>query len=481
MAIKKQDIPEIRHAGKEIVIPEGMTNPVAIDWLQKAEAAAQQVVNFREEFDAFPWDGAVSFAAVIKETYGFAKYSNTTDITVPCGPGETTVVRWGRVSIPGIEAIIAMDGRVENGVPLFTLVGTCKAKDREKIAQLADAVRMHLAKNSMYRGKAVRLQFPEGDFDLMSPPSFLDLSQVNPAELILPADADRLVNYSLFTPLRHADACKRAGIPLKRGVLLAGPYGCGKTLTAMVAAYYATRHGWTFVYIPRVGDLGRALLFAKRFQPCVIFAEDLDRTDRDDVNALQNTLDGVDTKRDDIMVVLTTNHPDAIPQSLLRPGRMDAVISVAAPDAPAVARLLRLYGRSLLSATTDLTTVATKLAGKLPAFVRECVERAKLAAVSRDDGSGGRLVITSADLDVAADSMLHHMALLTPRPVDRRSDVEKAAATLATSLDRAAYLADLRGVPGLTATETSARRELHKQLALTLPTASPALGNGAAK
>lgn len=57
-----------------------------------------------------------------------------------------------------------------------------------------------------------------------------------------------------------------------------------------------------------------------------------------------NTLDGVDSKKHEIMVVLTTNDKRAIHPAFVRPGRIDAVIPILPPDNDATVRLVRSYG-----------------------------------------------------------------------------------------------------------------------------------------
>jgi transitional endoplasmic reticulum ATPase len=157
------------------------------------------------------------------------------------------------------------------------------------------------------------------------------------------------------------------------------------------------------------------------------------------MNDILNTIDGVDMKRAEQIVVLTTNHVDRINRAMLRPGRLDAVISVLPPDAQAVTQLMRHYARGLLNDATDesLQSAAKLLEGQIPSIVREVVERSKLAAVFRV-GKGGDVTLVGEDLTVAAKGMLAHMKLLEEPKVDDRSDMEKAAALLVTGFQPSA-------------------------------------------
>ena len=88
-----------------------------------------------------------------------------------------------------------------------------------------------------------------------------------------------------------------------------------------------------------------------------------------------STLDGVtidigavDISHDDIAEQLVRTGLDdghsktlevAPPAAMLRPGRLDAVISVEPPDAEAVERLLRIYGRKLIDPRLGLRFAGT--------------------------------------------------------------------------------------------------------------------------
>ena len=248
-----------------------------------------------------------------------------------------------------------------------------------------------------------------------------------------------LVDVTLFTPIEHTNECRRQNIPLKRGILLEGPYGVGKTLTATVTAKKCTENGWTFIYLEKVDELPQALEFARQYQPSVIFAEDIDQVlanpdKRDEaVNDILNSIDGIESKGVEVITVLTTNNVQNITQAMLRPGRIDTVVPVRAPDAQAAIRMVQLFAGARLAEGQDLTQVGVLLNGKIPAVIREVVERSKLSAVRRSAGTGS-LQIVAADIEVAANGMFAHQKLLEPKPQDTRDESVRAADTLGTTL-----------------------------------------------
>jgi transitional endoplasmic reticulum ATPase len=225
----------------------------------------------------------------------------------------------------------------------------------------------------------------------------------------------------------HTDACRKLKVPLKRGVLLEGRYGTGKTLVARDLARICEANNWTFILLDKVQGLRVALEFANRYAPAVVFAEDIDRimTDRDEAaNDLVNVIDGVISKRAEIMTVLTTNFVEKLNPVILRPGRLDAVISLKAPSDEAVQRLLRVYAGKLLAADADLTQAGKELSGQIPASIRECVERAKLGMIGRGDKH-----LSDLDLVTAAKTMKNHLELLN-RDLRQPSVAEKLAESL---------------------------------------------------
>ena len=148
-------------------------------------------------------------------------------------------------------------------------------------------------------------------------------------------------------PLEASDSFKNLGVSSPKGVLLYGPPGCSKTLTAKALA---TESGLNFlavkgpeIFNKYVGESERAIreIFrkARAASPSIIFDEiDAIAGDRDGdssttaalnvLTSLLNEIDGVEELKG-VVIVGATNKPTEIDPALLRPGRLDRHIYVA--------------------------------------------------------------------------------------------------------------------------------------------------------
>lgn len=430
-------VSSIVRSGDKLTVPEPMTLPAARDIIDKQIKYEGEVVAVNEEIKAgLYWDGAWAFYRAMASEFGWVFQAPTPGmfgpqppsiVSIESGVGETVSIPHGRFIIPQLQpkpangvTTFLQSGHSEDsrGRIIFTIQGQVLRRDEPMVKRVAEKTRQLLAESSLYRGKAVRIRFEDDDGETvgMPQPSFLDVRKATPESLILPADVHEQVETSIFTPVRYTDAVREAKIPLKRGVLLSGPYGTGKTLTAYVTANLAQANGWTFVYCERASELEAAVRFGMNYSPAVVFCEDIDRemsggrsAEMDDI---LNVIDGIESKQSELMVILTTNHVEKLNKALLRQGRLDAVIEFKAPDAQAAIQLVRLYGRSLIEKGADLSEVGSVLAGRIPAAIRETVERAKLSAIKLTAGEKGKLVLTPAALLDAAHGMVAHLELL---------------------------------------------------------------------
>lgn len=434
---------DVERTGSAIILPETMGYSDAIEVLQLKMQEDETKISIYEDVDAFPLDGAYAFMRALQQKYGWATPVPTktffgdvppTTVNLPIAYGETTQIIWGDFKIPGIDGKLTTKADVVNGQLCFVIAGVVKQKYKQEIKDIANLTRQLVKDGSIYKGQAVRVKTDDdGQMDMYEAPTFMDLSKANPAELVFSTAVGEQVQTNLFTPIEHTETCRANGIPLKRGILLEGPYGTGKTMTAYVTAKKAHENGWSFIYLDRVTGLKDAIQFAKRYAPAVIFAEDIDRVVAGGrsvkVDDVLNNIDGVDSKHAELITILTTNHVENIEQAMLRPGRLDAVISVRPPDAAAAERLVRLYARGLLAESEDLSAAAKELDGQIPAVIREVVERSKLYAISHMKPNT-TLHLTGADLTAVARGMKDHLLLLAPKAKEHQDSLTQALTTV---------------------------------------------------
>lgn len=443
-------VADVIRLGEKITIPDSMTIPEAIDSLKRALDYENKETSFSDTFDVFPWDGAVSLHRVLTAKYGFAE-----GVTIPgtwfrpdqppemrnieVGYNKKELIPWGRLAVPGVDGYIQTGVAKQGGRLVFQLTALVKRRDEPIIREIFTDLRVECRNNSIYRGKAIKIRFKtdSGETEALPEPKFLNAMAVDESMLVFSDPIMNSVRTNLFTPIQRALDCIKNGISVKRGVMLGGLYGTGKTLAAAVASKLAVQSGVTYIYVPRADELKQAIEFAKQYQSpaAVVFCEDVDRVITGDrtvaMDDILNTIDGIDSKNSHILVVLTTNHLEQINPAMLRPGRLDAVIEVLPPDAKAVEKLVRNYCGSALAYDESLTEVGALLEGNIPAIIAEVVKRAKLAQLAIQEPGTVVDKITAQALKEAAYTMTRQIKLLNDM-IDKGK--EKPPADVETAL-----------------------------------------------
>lgn len=399
---------------KRIILPSGMKEKEAIRHLKSQMDYLETEVAIHHEVECFPLDGANSLMEVMSERYGwvnavptegFFGSSAPTTINIPIGPNEDRDVIWGSFKLPNVEGYLECGSTYNGDSLVFVISGQIKRKNEKEVAELARLVRKHVANCSIYKNRCIKLRVNEiGALDMRLPPRFMDISSYDEDVLIFDPEIEDQLDAQVFTPIRATEHFRAQEVPIKRGVLLEGPYGCGKTLTARATAHECSKNKWTYIYLEDVRGIAEAIKFAARYQPCVLFTEDVDRivgTQKRtaEVDAVLNEIDGVEGKKREMIVVLTTNHLNQINKAMLRPGRLDGVIHIAPPSSQTAARMVRSYCGNSLSKSENLDEVGEILSGLIPACIRDAVTRAQAWAL-RDGRTSGEL--TSKDLVQAA-------------------------------------------------------------------------------
>ena len=191
------------------------------------------------------------------------------------------------------------------------------------------------------------------------------------------------------------------GAKIPRGILLCGKPGTGKTLIAKAIAGEA---GVPFIsmsgseFIEMFAGLGASRvrkLFekAKKIAPCIVFIDEIDaigarRTNasgaesenNQTLNQLLVEMDGFDTN-ETVIVLAATNRPEMLDKALLRPGRFDRQITIAAPDARGREEILKIHGKNKKFANDiDLKDIAEDTAGFTGAELANVLNEAAIVA-----------------------------------------------------------------------------------------------------
>jgi SpoVK/Ycf46/Vps4 family AAA+-type ATPase len=271
------------------------------------------------------------------------------------------------------------------GPPLCTL--EVLAADREAATAARDEVERLMRAHDVFRGQV--LSFAESEHHGNELVTFLPRPAVSTADVVLPDGMLEHIERHIIGIADWSADLLSAGQHLKRGLLLHGPPGTGKTHTVR----YLTGSLADLTVILLTGRsirfIDRAAALARRLQPSMVVLEDVDlvATDRDYTPggnpllfSLLDAMDGVGADAD-VTFVLTTNRADILESALAdRPGRVDLAVEIPRPDARCRERLLRVYARDL-TVDADLEQVAAGTEGVTASFIKEMIRRTVLASL----------------------------------------------------------------------------------------------------
>jgi len=214
------------------------------------------------------------------------------------------------------------------------------------------------------------------------------------ADMVLPATLETRLERVLLEQ-RQQDALRSHGLRPRRKLLLVGPTGAGKTMTAAALAGELKLPLFTVVldrlitkFMGETAGKLRLVFDAMATTRGVYFFDEFDaigsrRRERQDVGEIRRVLNSFlqFLEQDDSqgLVIAATNHPELLDTALFR--RFDDVIEYSIPDAPLVERLLRTRLGSFDTRGLTWSTAAAAAVGLSQAELVHAAEDAAKATI----------------------------------------------------------------------------------------------------
>ncbi len=178
---------------------------------------------------------------------------------------------------------------------------------------------------------------------------------------------------AILAPIEHREIAGAYNVKPTKGILLFGPPGTGKTLLMRALSneirgrffYVKTSSLITPFQGESSGSLSKIFATVKKKPPAILFFDEIDGIassrqlkESDESRQLLSTLlaemDGFQ-KVEGVVVVGSTNAPDILDQSIMRPGRFDKIIYMPLPDEQGRADIFKYYLKKL-PASKDINT-----------------------------------------------------------------------------------------------------------------------------
>jgi AAA+ superfamily predicted ATPase len=306
-----------------------------------------------------------------------------------------TVFR-GAVPETGAQFIMVAQQLQQNGRAVGNSVGSISLVYREQDESAVIALMRRLLKESNpFKDRVVLV-----NRDLRTVRSRMsDRSWSN----LIPHEQVRAELDFIAASIRNREMLKAEGLTIKRGLLLSGPPGDGKS-AAIECFVNGIAGEATIIIVEAVEHIRAVYHLAQTLAPTVVILEDLDLMTKSRQNPYsygaisQNDVTGEllqvlsgGSAYADIVTIATTNHPEAIDEALAkRAGRFDAHVRMGYPSDADKQRILDLYldrfGINDDFTRRRLQQTLTRDLGRLhlvPAhieeFVKAGIKRARLA------------------------------------------------------------------------------------------------------
>jgi hypothetical protein len=293
--------------------------------------------------------------------------------------------------------VVFVSGPSDHGGPRAKLRVEVMSPVPDHARKFLVELRAAMSRLNVYRGHVISLSPGQMGMGPQTLVAFHSITPPRREDVVLPPGLLERVERHTITFAEHAEELLAAGRSLKRGLLLYGAPGTGKTLTVM---YLSGRMPERTVVLTTGRGLGMVELvaqMARQLAPSMVVLEDVDLIAEERGQPFMRTgpllfelLNAMDGLADDcdVIFLLTTNRADLLEPALAaRPGRVDLAVELPMPDADGRRRLLELYARGLDTGAIAWERYVERTEGVSPAYVKELLRKAALHAM--EEGAAG--------------------------------------------------------------------------------------------
>lgn len=223
---------------------------------------------------------------------------------------------------------------------------------------------------------------------------FIKLDNITMDDVILKDEVKSRIKSGTIEMLENIDVYKKNNLPIKRGILMEGEPGTGKTLLAKALANQIdSTFIWVTaddVYYPE--HVSGIYDMARELAPTVVLFEDIDYIGKDRegysgsfdkiTGELLNQLDGVQSN-EGIITLASSNYPKALDKALRnRPGRFDIRVRFELPDDGLREKMLtKFFGNTDIS-ELSMGDMIDKTDGYTGAYIKELVTASIMLSVT---------------------------------------------------------------------------------------------------
>lgn len=261
-------------------------------------------------------------------------------------------------------------------------------RDEKKIEEFLFEFRKFMRNNNLLKGEKI-VFLPHRKFD------FLEYPELDWSDVVLKDSIKEEIMLNIIFPLSREKECLKCGIPWRRGLLLGGVVGTGKTQVCRVLCNKVPDNVTIIWATPKAlydVECVEVLFEAARYlYPTIVVIEDIDfiGTERtidmnDDIlGELLTQLDGNDPNYG-VFVIATTNRLNMLDMALAdRPSRFDVKIEFKLPENDERIKLIELFTKNMkFEEPLNLTQLSPTMSGLTGAHIKEVFIYAQLKALS---------------------------------------------------------------------------------------------------